>query len=802
MNFSSLFQKEAQVGDRLPYSRHLNDITLVSRNGYLLQFIQLDGFAFETADTEELNQRLLLRDTMFRSLGGGRVSLYHHIVRRQTKTCLDARFADAVCRQIDSQWQNRLSRTNLFSNDLFLTLVYKPSEGRVGWVDRISDFFGRRKSDAQEQSFASELKALDSVRQVVLATLESYGARVLQRYQSERGQCSEPLELLSLLYNAELHPVLSPQGDLGHYIPYRRVSFGHDSIEIGTAEDRKFCAIHSIKDYPSHTKAGLLDGLLRLPYEMVVAESFRPVARQQAQERIDLALRRLRSADDDTITLRRGLREAKDDVASGQSGYGVHHLSVLVRAPTLQELDRASAKVQASLTDAGIISVREELNMEAAFWSQFPGNFDYAAREALVSSANMAGFCSLHGFPEGQAEGNHWGQAVTAFETTAASPYFFNFHQGDLGNFLVMGPSGSGKTVVLNFLTAQAQKFTPRTIFFDKDRGAEIFIRAIGGHYDILRRGKPSGFNPLQLADTAPNRAFLKDWLTCLLSSAGKPLSVKERETVADAIDANFEQPSHLRRLSYLRELLGGSSRPGAEDLPARLQKWVDGGEFAWLFDNANDAIQLNQRILGFDMTDLLDQPELRSPAMMYLFHCIEGSLDGSPSLIVIDEGWKALDDEIFRDRLKDWLKTIRKRNGVVGFCTQSVSDALKSSISSAIIEQTATQILMPNGRSQEADYRQGLGLSEYEFEIVKSLPENSRCFLVRQGGHSVVARLDLTAMPDTLKILSGRETSVRELDRLRRELGDAPKDWLSAFLGKKTPKAKPAAKSNLGRVA
>ena len=131
----------------------------------------------------------------------------------------------------------------------------------------------------------------------------------------------------------------------------------------------------------------------------------------------------------------------------------------------------------------------------------------------------MASFGSLHGFALGQAQGNHWGEAVTLLETTSATPFFFNFHHGDLGNFSVIGPSGSGKTVVMNFLAAQAQKFSPRTILFDKDRGAELFVRGIGGRYDSIRSGEPTGFNPLALPDTPGNRAFLRDWLGVLLKA-------------------------------------------------------------------------------------------------------------------------------------------------------------------------------------------------------------------------------------------------------------------------------------------
>ena len=152
--------------------------------------------------------------------------------------------------------------------------------------------------------------------------------------------------------------------------------------------------------------------------------------------------------------------------------------------------------------------------------------------------------------------------------------------------------------------------------------------------------------------------------------------------------------------------------------------------------------------------------------------------------MCIRDRGWKALDDDVFVQRIKDWEKTIRKRNGIVGFCTQSAQDALASRISSAIIEQAATQIFMINPKAQAADYCDGFGLTAHEFDLVRTLPDSTHCFLIKHGADSVVARLNLAGMPDLLKVLSGRESSVRELDQLRQIHGDAPAQWLPHLLG------------------
>ncbi|HZK99722.1 MAG TPA: VirB4 family type IV secretion/conjugal transfer ATPase [Caulobacteraceae bacterium] len=778
---------EQAAGSRLPYARHIDDATIETRDGRLLQVLHLAGYPFETADTLELNYRKSVRETMLRGIANSRFALYHHVVRREVSPELTAEFDDGFSRSLDAAWRARLSARKLYVNDLFLTLVRRPLQGRVGLLQSAMAVLrdaGQRQESAA--ALARDLGAINNARDGLLAALAPYGARLLSVYDGPQDLCSEPLEFLSLLFNGEMRPVRLPSADLGLYLPYRRVSFGADTLELAAAGRlaRSFGAMLSAKDYPSQTTPGMLDDLLRLPFEMVLTESFGFVDRQATLDRMNLALRRMRAADDEALSLQRDLHAAKDDVAAGRSAFGEHHLTVMVKAGSAVLLNEAAADVQSAFTELGLIAVREDVNLEPAFWAQFPGNFKDIGRRALISSGNYASLASYHNFPVGEPEGNHWGPAITVLETTAAGPYYFNFHRGDLGNFTVIGPSGSGKTVVLGFLLAQARKLSPRTIYFDKDRGAEIFLRAIGGRYDVLRPGTPTALNPLLLADEPGNRRFLADWAAKLITSGGAALDVEDMGAIAEAVDANFAQPARYRRLRHFAELFRGGRRPSSTDLAARLAPWHGSGDYAWLFDNEDDGLDLDERTIGFDLTQILDDPAARAPAMMYLFHRVEQRLDGTPSIIVVDEGWKALDDEVFVQRIKDWEKTIRKRNGIVGFCTQSAQDALASRISSAIIEQAATQIFMINPKAQEADYCGGFGLTSHEFELVRTLPDSAHCFLIKHGADSVVARLNLSGMPDILKVLSGRESTVRELDELRRRHGDAPADWLPHLLG------------------
>ncbi|MWV29024.1 VirB4 family type IV secretion/conjugal transfer ATPase [Aurantiacibacter rhizosphaerae] len=777
--------KEAHAGERLSYARLVDQNVMLLRDGSLMAALQVPGLLFETEDTDALNAHAQTREVMLRSNLDARFVMYHHVIRRRVSVELEAGFEDPLSAHIDARWREKLSSGSLFVNDQFVTLVRRPARGKAGLAEKASKML--RRKDTEHEVDPKDLRSLRAALQALSASLGDYGAQPLGDYVGPSGNTNnEVLELLSALYNGEMRPVRRPEEDtdIGLMLPYRRASFGLDAMELRGSGGADFASILSLKDYPDATSPGLLDGMLRLPYEMIVTESFAPEERQTAREKIDLAIRRLKSADEEAQSERAEMMAARDELGAGSVAFGDHHLTVLVRERNLERLDDATASVAASLADTGAIAVREDTNLEPAFWGQFPGNEHYVVRRAMISTANMASFGSLHGFALGQADGNHWGEAVTLLQTTSSTPFFFNFHHGDLGNFSVIGPSGSGKTVVMNFLAAQAQKFNPRTILFDKDRGAELFIRGIGGTYDRIRSGEPTGFNPLALPDTPANRGFLRDWLTVVLKAEGP----EESATIAAAVDAAYANDPSLRRLRYFKELVSGAKRPQPGDLADRLSAWIEDGEHGWLFDNDVDKLDLSTRVMGFDMTALLENPKLRTPVMMYLFHRIDERLDGQPTMVLIDEGWKALDDEVFAARIRDWLKTLRKRNALVGFATQSARDALDSKISTALVEQTATMVFMPNARARAEDYCDGFGLTEHELALIKSLPAHSRCFLVRQPDASVVVRLDLSGAPEVLTMLSGRESSVRRLDLLREAVGDDPAQWYPALTNRPWP--------------
>jgi type IV secretion system protein VirB4 len=441
------------------------------------------------------------------------------------------------------------------------------------------------------------------------------------------------------------------------------------------------------------------------------------------------------------------------------------------------------ARARSDLANSAAVIAREDLGLEAAFWSQLPGNARLRTRPGVLGSRNWAGMAPLHGYPRGEPCG-YWGAPVALFRTTGGTPYLFHFHVNDTGNIAMFGPTGSGKTTLLLFLLAQAEKLQVQTVFFDKDRGGEILSRALGGTYLVLPSGRPSGMAPLRALTNSPNDIeFLISWVTNLITAGGYSVTPDDRRRIAQGVTSLLRLPPSHRSLSELRAFLGQRDAIGAG---AHLERWCSDGPLGWAFDCEADHINLEAPFLGFDMTALLDDQDVRGPAMAYLFHRVETLVDGRRLVVAIDEFWKALADPAFRDMVNDKLKTIRKKNGALILATQSPRDALNSPIAHSIIEQCPTQILMPNPRADERDYRSGLKLTEPEFRMIREdLTMGGRRFLLKQGTASVACDLDLSGAPDCIAVLSGRENTVRLMERLISDVGPDPAAWLNDFLAR-----------------
>ncbi len=779
---ASLSRRRREPGPRphLPYARHVNAAVIALDNGALMMSFQLLGAAFETADARDLNDWHVKLNQAWRNLADERFAVWHHVVRHTVEPLHGTGYRSAFARELGAAYDARLSMRRLWTNSLFVTLVLHP--GREA-QDRARAALARirHRPRATPEAFEAAVRRLEDAGRDLEQYLHRYRPKRLELRLADGLWFSEPMEALRLVLQGRPSPAPLVSGHLGEAAYTVRAVFGRETIELRDVADARFAGMLAVKEYPASTRPGAWNALLTAPFGFVATQSFAFLSKTAARTVMERKQNQMVSARDRAASQLDGLDAALDDLVSNRFVMGEHQASLLVLADTPTALADHLSKARAMLADSGLVVAREDLGLEAAFWAQFPGNFARRTRPAAITSRNFAALAPFHAHPVGRAAGNHWGEAVAMLRTTAGSPYWFNFHVGDLGHTFICGPSGSGKTVVQNFMLTQLERFGAQQLFIDKDRGAEIFVRACGGTYLALRNGEPTGLAPFKAVTPSPaNRAFLARLVRALVDPAGAGLTAPELRAIEDGVRALEALPRERRSIAALRSLLGQGDAVG---VGARLERWARGGALGWVLDNDEDALGLEARFAGFDITQILDDAEIRTPAMLYLFHRIGERLDGRRLVLDIDEFWKVLGDPAFTDLARDGLKTWRKQNALMVFGTQSPADALSSPIAHAILEQCATQIFLPNPHGQRRDYVDGFGLSEEEFRLVRDVltPESHR-FLVKQGHDSVVVELDLTGADDLLAVLSGRAETVALLDRLRAEVGDDYALWRAPF--------------------
>ena len=796
-----MFTPDTSIGEFIPLSTHVSPSVIKTTGGDYLLVWHLGGLPFVGRDEWEIEHRHNTFNRMLQTLRApdfANLAFWVHDVRRKRRIKNQSRFNQAFNQDMSDAYFESLSSQKIMQNELYLTMIYRPVVTGKRLVE---------KSTSIPQLQAEQDQAIAKLHELagnLEAVLKDYSPYRLGMYEAKNGVLfSETLEFFGYLINRIDEPVPVLSAPINSYLPVSRHMFSDKTGDfiINTPNGvNHFGAILNIKEYTDGTYPGILNGLKYLDFDYVITHSFSPIGRQDALKVLDRTKGMMISSGDKAVSQIVELDHAMDQLASGNFVLGEYHFTLALYADSQEKLSQNTATARAELSNAGFVSTKEDLAVVSSFYSQLPGNWKNRTRLANVSSLNFLGLSPLHNFASGKKENNPWGECVTTLQTTNGQPYYFNFHathpaENSLGekaiaNTMVIGKSGTGKTALINFLLSQVQKLdpSPTIFFFDKDRGAEIFVRACGGNYLALENGQPTGFNPFQCERNEANTQFLADLMKVLAGKAA--YTSREEEDIFRGVENMLDTPMHLRNMTNFQKSLPNM---GDDGLFARMRKWTHGNSHGWVFDNPVDTIDLQKaNIIGFDYTDIIDNPEVRAPVINYLLHRLEGLIDGRRLIYVMDEFWKILDGKGgLKEFAKNKQKTIRKQNGLGIFATQSPEDALASDIAAALIEQTATMILLPNPNANRDDYINGLKLTEAEYQVVVSLDERSRCFLVKQGHASSVCQLNLRGMDDALAVISASTDNIEVMHQVmeQRARGEgvtpddlAPEQWLEHF--------------------
>jgi len=775
------------IAEFIPFTAHVTGEVIRTRDGDYLRVWRIAGLTFEAAEPAEILARHENFNQILRSITDGAVAFWTHKVRRHVSVGLDAHFANPFCARLDDDYASLLGKHRMMVNELYLTVIWRSQSSSV-----------RRALKRAQRSTLETLRnqedravaTLGDIGRQLEAGLKQYGIEPLGTYRHGSVLYSQPLEFFGYLVNAVWEKVPVPSGPICETLGTARLSFGTERIEIRNPTECRFAAILDLKDYPEWSEPGILNSLLYGDYEFIETQSFSGLEKNVARAYLERQRNQLIASNDVAVSQIEALNGALDQLANGNFVFGEYHYCLAILGRDLTAVSNNVAKARVVLQELGFQTAIVDLIPDAAWFSQLPGNWSMRPRIARISSRNFCGIVSFHNFSEGKRQRNPWGQAVSVLLTPSGQPFYFNFHPGregedateqkSPGNTMIIGQTGSGKTVIELFLLAQATKFDPQIVLFDKDRGAEIAIRAMGGKYFIFKQGQSTGLNPFQMDPNEKNILFWEELVQVLAQPDGAAISAVEARAISHAVRTVARFPREKRRLTTIRQNLLDE---GTNSLASRLQRWCAGGTHGWVLDNPHNELAMDTKtIYGFDYTEFLDDPLTRTPLMMILLFSIESLMDGRRFIYVMSEFWKAIGDPVFADFVKNKQKTIRKQNGIGIFDSQSPSDALSTPITRTLIEQTATFIFLPNPQADRGDYVEGLKVSETEFNVIRNLAEASRLFLVKQGRRSVLAKLDLSSLREALDILSGTTDNVSLLDQIRAEVGDSPEDWMPIF--------------------
>jgi len=800
-------RRETPAARHIPYEGHLTPGIIDTTTGECLCVLRLAGSSFECADDSAINTRHARLNRIVMSLADPRITVWQHIVRREANEYPDGDFPAGYSRELNERYRKKISSEQLMANELYMTVVLRPFRTKAEGL--LAALLSKNTSNEVKKTRHDQVQELEQIVTDLSASLAYFEPERLELYERNGVLFSQPAEFFNFLLTGTWERVPYAPVPLRYLIGGVRPLFGNETVEVRGADASHFGAMLGIQAYPPETNAIFLDDLLIQPFEMVVTQSFEFQAKDTALRNMRMKANRMENAGDAAHSQIEEIPEVADDLASRRAVMGRHHYNILVKAPTVDGLARNVADVRRVLIDTGIRPAREDLALEAAYWAQLPGNFSMRPRLSPINSRNLCGFYPLHNFPIGRRSGNHWRDAVAMLMTAAGTPHYLSLHASDpqaangggkkdVGHTVLFGPNGSGKTATACFLLSMMQKFGLTAVLFSKDRDTEIVVRRLGGKVYPLHLNEPTGLAPFALDPGEPaNVRHLQLLVRKLMSRAVvtesglevdvKPLTVQEEKDVDRAIAQVLTMPSAARRLGRVLDFLPKG------DLYDRLARWCRSresgrtdGELAWVFDNASATIANELGTTSttlFDTTAFLDDAELRSPITWHLFHLTQRLIDGRRLAVFFSEFWKSMGDKSFAAFLKDLLKTLRKKNGLVILDSQSPSDALRHPLARTLIEQVATMILFPNPGADRDEHLEGLGLSNREFSLIKTdLPEGSGMFLLKQGRHSVVLKLPLAGMDEDLAVLSARASNLALMDQLIVQYGEDPAAWAPHF--------------------
>ncbi|MET4022555.1 conjugal transfer protein TrbE [Bradyrhizobium barranii] len=781
MNLAEYRHSNARLADFLPWAALVDEGIVLNKDGSFQRTAKFRGPDLDSAVPAELVAVAGRLNNALRRLGSG-WAVFVEAQRHFAGAYPPSTFPDAASALVDAERRAQFEEAGAhYESSYFLTFLYLPPEEGAARAERLL-YEGRDRTvgaDARE----------------VLRGFVDQTSRVLQLVEGFMPECAWLDDQATLTY---LHSTISSKR---HRVRVPEIPMYIDALladqpltgglepMLGSTNLR----ILTIVGFPGTTTPGILDDLNRLAFsyrwstraimldKTDATKLLTKIRRQWFAKRksIGAILKEVMTNEASTLLDTDAHNKAIDadaalqELGSDQIGQAFVTATITVWDADPNAADEKLRLVEKVIQGRDFTCMIETVNAVEAWLGSLPGHVYANVRQPPVSTLNLAHMIPMSAVWAGEARDLHFGAPPLLFgKTEGSTPFRFSLHVGDVGHTLVVGPTGAGKSVLLALMAMQFRRYPNSQVFaFDFGGSIRAAALAMGGDWHDLggalsdEGDRPVALQPLAWIDDPSERGWATEWIGAILAREKVEITPEVKDHLWSALTSLASAPREERTLTGLSVLLQSNS------LKRALQPYCLGGPSGRLLDAEFERLG-ESSVQAFETEGLIGTSA--APAVLaYLFHRIGDRLDGRPTLLIVDEGWLALDDEDFAGQLREWMKTLRKKNASVIFATQSLSDIDGSAIAPAIIESCPTRLLLPNERAIEpqitAIYRR-FGLNDRQIELLsRATPKRDYYCQSRRGNRMFELGLGEVALAFTA---ASSKTDQAAIERLLAEHG------------------------------
>jgi type IV secretion/conjugal transfer VirB4 family ATPase len=744
----------------------LDDWTFLTKSGELVVFLRVTGTDAECLEPIEIDQIVRRFSSALRTFDE-RFRLYQYVIKRDYGPLPHGDFEHPIVREAVTNRVTTLEAKGLFRIEIYFAVVHKGSRQAshlgtrlAGWAD--APINALRAALHTERKIAVLETDLDRARQELLSKAHSFAAQLRDFIKVDVLDKQQAFRFVRGLLNYAPYKTNGVNLAYDRYVDFQACGSALECHRDHLRLDDYFVQVLTLKEPPAHTYAHLLKGLQELPAQFVAATEWKRASHPAMRRRIQSKRRHFYNAkasllnflnssdsspknmliDDSASALVGELGACLEEMEVNGGSFGEFSLTVVLYDEDRARLRRSVAECFKAFAAMDAQLTEERYNLLNAFLAVLPANDAFNLRKMWISNTNYADLSFLFAPDAGQIRNQHLGTEYLAIlESNHRTPYFFNFHHGDIAHTLMLGATGAGKSFTIAHLLTHLQKIQPFTYIFELGGSYEDLTSRFSGSYVRIGADEQGlTINPFSLPLSPENLQFQWSLVRVLAESGGYVLTGGDERELFEQIQNLYAIDAGQRRLLTLTNIL-------PRNLRQALGKWVLGGQYGRIFDNVEDTLSF-ARFQTFDFEGMEKVPHVLEPLLFYVLHraqaaIYDGALADTFKVFVIDEAWRFLRNPVIRLYVQQALKTWRKKNAGMILATQSGDDLFRSEMLPVVVESCATQIFLANPGMDQAAYREAFHLSETEAEQIAALIPK-RQLLLKRANLSKILNLDL----------------------------------------------------------